>query len=140
MWGNKQWSEWGASQGFYKVWEFMNGEARALGIDVQLKYNIGAIVEGTVTVIVPIDEGSEGETWRIDIDLPSYQERWSTVKGSRDIKCDYALGDDVASASDIIAENPFNSVEDFAKFAIEYLENLDLKIAYPDFRKAMRHF
>lgn len=140
MWGDRQWSEWGASQGFYKVWGSINGEARALGIDVQLKNNIGAICEGSITVVEPIDEGTHDEIWRIDIDLPGYQERWATVKGKREIQCDYALGDDVAPASEIIAENPFNSVEDFAKFATEYLHNLDLRIAYPAFRQAMRHF
>jgi hypothetical protein len=140
MWGDEQWNKWGGSQGFYKVWETIDGNAKALGIEIQLKHDVGAIVKGEITVIEPIDEGSDEEIMRIDIDLPKYQERWEAAKGSRKIKSTYALGDDAAPASDIISESPIESVEDFAKFACEYLHELDPKIAYPDFRQAMRHF
>jgi hypothetical protein len=134
-WAYQKWLETFSAMGFYKGNENAMGEPTYLSQDVQLKYDVGAIVEGRVDVLDP-----DLAFWKIDICLPGYQESWKASKGDTKIFSTYVLGDHAAQADSIKLEKPLLSVEDFAKFATEYLHELDLRPAYSAFRQAMRHF
>ena len=135
-WADEQWVEWGAPLGWYKSGVRANGSANILSMDVQLKNGVGAIVEGTVDVLEPLDWG----TWRVDIVLPGYIERWEAKQGSRTAKATYLMGDHAGDAGAVGVGKQLDSVKDLAEFAVEYLHHINLVTAYSSFRKVMRHF
>lgn len=137
-WANDIWNEWGAARGFYKGGLTVDGTAQYICQDVQLKYGAGAIVEGTVTVLEPLNSGADEEIWKVEISLPGYTERWEATKGARRITCTYLDDDDAGDAGFIVSRNPINSVEYLAVFATEYLHELDIKEAYPAYRDVMK--
>ncbi|MDD4985758.1 MAG: hypothetical protein PHQ43_08220 [Dehalococcoidales bacterium] len=143
-WSDEQWGEWGAALGWYKSGEAIDGRAQCLSMDVQLKHGVGAIFEGSVDLIEPWDAGAEDETWRADINLPRYLERWEGKKGSKIIRSTYLEpspeGFHAADAGEIVADQAFEKLENFAKFACEYLHEIDVKTAYAAWREAMLHY
>ncbi len=140
-WAEIQWYKWGNALGWYKAGLNANGKAQYISQDIQIKHPRGAIVCGRVDVLEPLNIGSEDEIWRLDIVLPGYCERWEASRGNHIAHSTYLLGDDAGDAGKIRSWNHnFNNIQDFARFAAEYLQSIDLMGAYSSFRRVMRHF
>jgi len=137
-WGDEQWSIWGASRGWYKGAEAVDGTASYLCQDVQLRHPAGAIVVGTVILMEPLNAGADDEVWRLEISLPGYSERWEYRRGWACITRTYIQGDDAGFAGHIKPSVPIDTVEAFAVYATEYLHALDPRVEYPAYRDIMR--
>lgn len=137
-WGDEQWSIWGASRGWYKGAEAVDGTASYLCQDVQLKDPVGVIGQGTVILMEPLNSGAADEVWRLEITLPGYAERWESRRGEHRICSSFVEDNDVGEAGFIVYRHPLKTVEDFAVVATEYLHELDLRTAYSAYRDVMR--
>lgn len=117
---------------------YIGGSGEYLSTEVQIKHPVGAIVEGRVDILEPHCIDTDEEYWYVDIVLPGRLERWKVRKGDRHIDTTYLLDEHAGDAGKLGPYDPFNSIDDVATQACEYLREIDLHDAYQDFRHVMR--